>query len=75
MRLYNLRAGFAAGDDVLSDKLMKKALEKGPHEGRVLRVEDLEEMKSLYYQLRGWDVDGRPSQSKLKKLGLEGLSV
>jgi aldehyde:ferredoxin oxidoreductase len=73
MRLYNLRAGFTASDDVLSDKLMKKALEKGPHEGRVLSFEDLEEMKLLYYHLRGWDADGRPMEDKLKKLGLEGL--
>ena len=72
-RLYNLRAGFAAGDDVLSDKLMKQALEKGPHEGRVLASEDLEEMKSLYYHLRGWDADGRPGTDKLKMLGLESL--
>ena len=73
MRLYNLRAGFTAKDDVLSDKLIKKTLENGPHEGRVLRFEDLEEMKLLYYHLRGWDADGRPGEDKLEKLGLEGL--
>jgi aldehyde:ferredoxin oxidoreductase len=73
MRLYNLRAGFTAKDDVLSNKLIKKTLENGPHEGRVLRFEDLEEMKLLYYHLRGWDADGRPGEDKLEKLGLEGL--
>jgi putrescine aminotransferase len=73
IRLYNLQAGFSAADDVLSEKLMKKTLEKGPHEGRVLRSEDLEEMKSLYYHLRGWDADGRPGEDKLKRLGLASL--
>jgi aldehyde:ferredoxin oxidoreductase len=74
IRLYNLQAGLTASDDVLSDKLMKQALEKGPHEGRVLRSEDLEEMKSLYYHLRGWDADGKPGEEKLRKLGLEDLN-
>jgi aldehyde:ferredoxin oxidoreductase len=73
IRLYNLRAGFTASDDVLSDKLMKTTLKKGPHEGRVMRSEDLEEMKSFYYHLRGWDADGRPGKDKLKRLGLADL--
>ena len=73
IRLYNLQAGFSAGDDVLSDKLMKQALQKGPHEGRVLKPEDLEEMKSLYYHLRGWSSEGIPGEEKTKFLGLQGL--
>jgi aldehyde:ferredoxin oxidoreductase len=75
LRLYNVRAGFTAADDVLSDKVMKKALGNGPHEGRVLRSEDLEAMKSLYYHLRGWSADGVPGEKKLKKLGLDDLAV
>jgi aldehyde:ferredoxin oxidoreductase len=73
IRLYNLRAGFTAADDVLSEKLAKKALENGPHEGRVLSPEVLEEMKSLYYHLRGWNEDGRPGKDKLSELGLQSL--
>ena len=53
---------------------MKKALANGPHEGRVLSSEDMEEMKSLYYHLRGWDADGKPGEEKLRKLGLENLN-
>jgi aldehyde:ferredoxin oxidoreductase len=74
IRLYNFRAGFTASDDVLSEKLMKKAMGNGPHEGRRLNSEDLEEMKSLYYHLRGWDADGKPGEEKLRKLGLEDLN-
>jgi putrescine aminotransferase len=73
IRRYNQKAGFTAEDDVLSDKVMKQALQKGPHEGRVLSAEDMEEMKSLYYHLRGWDADGKPGAEKLKALGLESL--
>ena len=73
VRLFNLKAGFSAKDDVLSGKMAKKALKGGPHEGRVLGEEDLEEMKSLYYHLRGWDEQGRPKEAKLRELGLLGF--
>ncbi len=73
IRLYNLRAGFTAADDTLSEKLTKQALERGPHDGRVLTQESLEEMKALYYRLRGWDEGGRPREEKLRELGLQSL--
>ena len=72
-RLYNQQAGFSAEHDVLSEKLMKTALKNGPHEGRVLKSEELVEMRSRFYQLRGWDEDGNPSQNKLMELGLQDL--
>lgn len=73
IRLFNLRAGFTAADDTLSKKLTENALKGGPHAGRVLSREDLEEMKALYYHLRGWDEEGRPRQEKLRELGLANL--
>ena len=72
-RMYNLRAGFSAADDILSPKMSKKALGNGPHEGRVLSADDLEAMKSLYYRLRGWDENGSPGRDKLRELALQGL--
>ena len=42
VRLFNLAAGFTAADDVLSEKITKQALENGPHEGRMLSPEILE---------------------------------
>ena len=73
IRLFNLKAGFNSSDDTLSDKLLSKALKGGPHEGRVLSKEALEEMKSLYYQLRGWDKQGKPTEEKLRFLGIESI--
>ena len=33
---------------------------------------DFENLKSKYYELRGWDVEsGLPTESKLRELGLE----
>jgi aldehyde:ferredoxin oxidoreductase len=73
IRIFNLRAGFTTADDTLSKKLTQKALKGGPHEGRMLRREDLEGMKALYYHLRNWDEEGRPRLEKLRDLGLENL--
>ncbi len=73
VRLYNLKAGFTGADDTLSEKITKQALKDGPHDGRVLNAENLEEMKALYYHLRGWDEEGRPKAEKLRELGLESL--
>jgi putrescine aminotransferase len=73
VRLYNLEAGFTAADDTLSEKITRQALKDGPHDGRILKTEDLEEMKALYYHLRGWDEHGKPGAEKLQELGLKNL--
>ena len=73
VRLFNLKAGFTASDDTLSEKITKQALKDGPHAGRVLNEENLEEMKVLYYHLRGWDEEGRPKEEKLRELRLQDI--
>ncbi len=72
-RLFNLKAGFGARQDILSDKIIKQALKKGPHDGRVLSQEDLEKMKALYYHLRGWNENGEPKEEKLAELSLQNI--
>ncbi len=73
LRMFNLAAGFTAADDTLSEKLTKRALENGPHEGRTLSPEILEALKGFYYRQRGWDKAGRPKAAKLRELGLADL--
>ncbi len=73
LRMFNLAAGFTAADDTLSEKLTKRALENGPHEGRTLSPEILEALKGFYYRQRGWDEAGRPKAAKLRELGLADL--
>ena len=72
-RIFNLKAGFGARDDTLSDKITKQALKSGPHAGRIFSQADLVEMRGLYYHLRGWNEEGIPGQEKLKELGLLNL--
>ena len=72
-RLYNLREGFTGADDTLPEKILKQPLLKGPNEGRTLSEGDLAAMKKLYYFLRGWDDEGRPTPEKLNQLGLGSM--
>jgi aldehyde:ferredoxin oxidoreductase len=68
-RLFNIRAGFDARDDTLPRRMLEEPMSGGKAEGR---VNCLAEMLSEYYQLRGWDAEGRPTAEKLAGLGLAG---
>ena len=66
-RLFLVKAGFRAKDDSLPPRIVKEPLPDGPGKGHVC---ELEQMLPIYYQLRGWDSEGQPVESKLEELGL-----
>ncbi|HEX5485391.1 MAG TPA: aldehyde ferredoxin oxidoreductase family protein [Limnobacter sp.] len=66
-RQFNLNAGFTKADDDLPARLKKDAAKVGPAKGLVSGVE---KMLPEYYELRGWDAEGRPRKETLEKLGL-----
>ncbi len=65
-RLFNQREGFSSKDDTLPPRFFSPLPEGGSRN----RVVHLEEMLAEYYSLRGWDKEGQPSESTLKRLGL-----
>ncbi len=67
-RHWNERAGVGSGADILPKRILEEPLPSGPAKGKVNR---LGEMLPEYYQLRGWDTDGRLTPEKLKELGLD----
>ncbi|MEF8850461.1 MAG: aldehyde ferredoxin oxidoreductase family protein [Candidatus Bipolaricaulota bacterium] len=67
-RLFNLREGFGREDDTLPDRLLSEPLQSGPAEGKVVK---LEPMLEEYYETRGWDEAGKPTEKKAKELVLE----
>ncbi len=67
-RLFNLKAGITGKEDRLPDRLVKEPLPAGPAKGQVVH---LDKMLPEYYELRGWDKEGVPTQEKLRELGLE----
>ncbi len=66
-KLFNLKAGFTAADDVLPERMTKLPIKTGPAKGLVSRCP---EMLPEYYKLRGWDEKGIPTIEHLKELQL-----
>ncbi len=67
-RQFNLAAGFTASDDTLPERLLKVPMPEGPTKGH---VHQLDKLLPEYYQLRGWNEMGIPTQERLVELGLE----
>ncbi|MBW1840137.1 MAG: aldehyde ferredoxin oxidoreductase C-terminal domain-containing protein [Deltaproteobacteria bacterium] len=67
-RMFNLKAGLTGEDDNLSHRMLNEPMPEGPAKGKVNR---LQEMLPEYYKLRGWDENGKPTDEKLKELGME----
>lgn len=68
-RLFLVGAGFSRKDDSLPPRITSEPLPDGPAKGMVCH---LEEMLDEYYRCRGWDAEGRPTDLKLRELGLAG---
>lgn len=69
-RLWNLKAGLTKADDNLPKRLLNDAHKAGPSAGVTV---NLDAMLPVYYEERGWDAEGVPSQEKLAELGLASL--
>lgn len=69
-RLFLAWAGFSRKDDTLPSRILREPLPDGPAKGMVCH---LDEMLNDYYQLRGWDQNGIPTEKKLRDLGLENI--
>lgn len=66
-RLFNVREGFSKKDDTLPARCLTEPLPSGPAKGQIV---ELDEMRSEYYQLMGWDENGIPTAEKLRDLHL-----
>jgi aldehyde:ferredoxin oxidoreductase len=67
-RLFLVRAGFTSADDSLPPRITAEPLPDGPAKGHVC---ELDKMLPPYYELRGWDPDGRPTAETLRSLALD----
>jgi aldehyde:ferredoxin oxidoreductase len=70
VRLFNLKQGWTAADDS-----MPKGLEIPlTDSGRSLDPALFAQMKKEYYEVRGWDAQGRPTAELVRELGLGGYA-
>jgi aldehyde:ferredoxin oxidoreductase len=74
-RLINIREGLGRKDDTLPWKVMNVPIpDEGPVQGAVVTKKELNLLLDDYYTSRGWTLKGVPTASKLKELGMEGLT-
>ncbi|MFH0725563.1 MAG: aldehyde ferredoxin oxidoreductase family protein [Pseudomonadota bacterium] len=66
-RLFNIGAGFTKEDDTLPKRLLEDPAPLGPPKGHVV---ELAQMLKKYYEIRGWDENGIPTEETLNRLGL-----
>jgi aldehyde:ferredoxin oxidoreductase len=69
-RLFNIREGLTRQDDTFPYRLMHEPLKAGASKGQLISQADLDLMLDEYYEARGWDKNGVPSEAKLKELGI-----
>lgn len=66
-RLINLQFGVTRADDTLPRRFLAEPRPSGTAAGV---LPDLGKMLPLYYELRGWDAEGKPTRERLKALEL-----
>ncbi len=69
-RLFNIREGFSASDDVLPERFFQPKTD-GPLSDQALDRTEMENAKSYYYTLMGWDSEGVPLPEKVAELGIK----
>jgi len=64
-KIFNLKAGIDSSQDKLPKRLLEEPIPEGPSKGWVHKLEDL---LPKYYEVRGWDENGVPTEDRLKEL-------
>ncbi|HSH36642.1 aldehyde ferredoxin oxidoreductase family protein, partial [Schnuerera sp.] len=67
-KLFNLREGIDSSQDTLPKRLLEEPVVNGPTEGH---IHHLDKLLPEYYEVRGWDEKGIPTEETLDRLGLE----
>ncbi|MCW3995301.1 MAG: aldehyde ferredoxin oxidoreductase family protein [Candidatus Bathyarchaeota archaeon] len=60
--------------DVPPMRWFKEPLVGSPYEGSTLNLEKYNAMLDVYYQMRGWNINGVPTKETLEKLGLADVA-
>jgi len=71
-RVFNNRCGFTPDDDTVIRRWFEK-MPSGPLKGMRFDPDKFRGWIDLYYEMSGWDSEGRPTRGKLVELGLDWL--
>ncbi len=67
------KTGWSSAQDYPPARWFDEPLTKGPYRGATLDRDKYDTMLQGYYQRRGWDRRGIPTEATLKRLGLEAV--
>jgi len=70
-RLFNVREGFSAKDDVLPRRFFQHKTDGVLSESDLVTPEQMEKAKQYYYTFMGWDENGIPKPEKVLELYIE----
>ena len=73
-KAFNIREGWKREDDDLPWRWKHEPMTKGPSAGYVTTDEELEYMKDLYYEAKGWTKEGLIPKKKLQELGMPDVA-
>ncbi len=73
-KAFNIREGWTRADDDLPYRWKHDPLPKGASAGHVITDEELEYLKDLYYEAKGWTKEGLIPKEKLMALGMEDVA-
>ncbi|MHB1132035.1 MAG: aldehyde ferredoxin oxidoreductase family protein [Chloroflexota bacterium] len=74
-RIYNLREGFGAGDDVVPQRFHEEFRNGNSTTGKPVDPAALDGAKQWYYRRMGWDEAGVPTAERLAELGVAWAST
>ena len=72
-RMVNVKNGRTRKDDTLPQRFFKEEHLSGIFKGKIMSEEIFSQWLDVYYDKRGWNREGVPTEDKLKELGLEKI--
>jgi aldehyde:ferredoxin oxidoreductase len=73
-KAFNIREGWTRADDHLPYRWQHEAMKEGPSAGVMVTEDELEYMKDLYYEAKGWTKDGLIPKKTLIALGMDDVA-
>jgi aldehyde:ferredoxin oxidoreductase len=73
-KAFNIREGWTTADDHLPYRWQHDPMTQGASAGYVVTDEELQYLKDIYYQAKGWTKDGLIPKEKLIALGMDDVA-
>ena len=70
-RMMLIKDGFSRQEDTLPERYFSEPVPEGPARGEVILREEFDKMLDEYYRLHGWDENGVPKRTTLKRLEID----